>query len=508
MRFSARLTICFVAPAALFVAAIGASVWGSTRTQSEFDKYMATDQKLSDGLSEMYAQGLQSGQALRNAVLDPSNARAYENLKASKEAFRKALEETGAVAAGTPFSRNLELIATLRERQIMAADKVLALLSSDQRAAAALLNTEETPAWRKLRAELVEQREKARAAAQDAHADAQARGREAVAFAAILAVLAVAVAVALGRLMHRNVQKELGGEPADARDALRRIAAGDLSVSVPATQYAGSLISELAQMQQNLQKLVGQIRQASDSIQTASTEVASGNVDLSSRTEQTASSLQQTAASMEQLTSTVTQSAASAATATQLASAANQVAQRGSDVVSRVVATMGEINTTSTKVADIIGVIDGIAFQTNILALNAAVEAARAGEQGRGFAVVAGEVRQLAQRSAVAAKEIKQLIGDSVASIGSGARLVETAGTTMAELMDGVRKVGSLIGEVSTAANEQSQGIGQVNVALGQLDQMTQQNAALVEQSAAAAQSMKDQALRLAEMASRFQLGH
>lgn len=506
MRFSSRLAVCFMAPATLFVAATSAGVWGLVRTQTEFDRYMATDQKLSDGLSEMYAQGLQSGQALRNTVLDPSNARAFENLKAAKEAFRKALDETGKVAFGTPFSGSLQTIGALRDGHEAAADKVLALLQSDIRAAAALLNTEETPAWRKLRAELIEQRKNARESAQKAHAIAQARGQQAITISAILALLAVGMALVLGRLMQRNVQKELGGEPADARDALRRIAAGDLSIPVPPTPHVGSLIAELDRMQQDLQKLVGQIRQASDSIQVASTEVATGNIDLSSRTEEAASSLQQTAASMEELTSTVTQSASSAATANRLASTASEVAHKGSHVVSKVIATMDEISTSARKVADIIGVIDGIAFQTNILALNAAVEAARAGEQGRGFAVVAGEVRQLAQRSAEAAKEIKRLIGDSVSSVESGTQLVEDAGRTMSELMESVHQVSSLIGEISAAASEQSRGIGQVNVAVGQLDQMTQQNAALVEESAAAAESLKEQSIRLGSMASRFRL--
>lgn len=507
MRFSVRLTVCFVAPALLFVAATATSVWGVVRTQAEFDRYMATHQKLSDGLSEMYAQGLQSGQALRNTVLDPANARGFENLKAAQDAFRKTLAETEKVAEGTPFAKNLRSIADLRNAQNAAADKVSALVKTDPRAASELLNTEETPAWRKLRSELIEQRDIARKAAQEGHAIAQARGNEAIFLAGTLALLAGCVAVALGWFMHRNVQRELGGEPADARDALRRISAGDLSVSVPATKHVGSLIAELARMQLDLQQLVGHIRQASDNIQIASNEVAVGNLNLSSRTEQAASSLQETAASMEELTSTVAQSASSATTATRLACAASDVAQRGGKVVSAVVTTMNDISASSKKVVDIIGVIDSIAFQTNILALNAAVEAARAGEQGRGFAVVASEVRQLAQRSAEAAKEIKKLIGDSVTGVEAGTRLVEDAGNTMAEVMDSVQKVSSLITEISAAANEQNLGIGQVNVAVGHLDQMTQQNAALVEESAAAAESLKDQANRLSEMASRFRLG-
>jgi methyl-accepting chemotaxis protein len=248
------------------------------------------------------------------------------------------------------------------------------------------------------------------------------------------------------------------------------------------------------------------VRGVVDGISTASTQIASGNHDLSARTEQTASNLQQTASSMEELTGTLRQSAESASQANQLASSAAEVAQRGGAVVSQVVTTMGEINASSKRIADIIGVIDGIAFQTNILALNAAVEAARAGEQGRGFAVVASEVRSLAQRSAEAAKEIKALIGVSVDRVEIGTQLVQDAGSTMGEIVASVRRVTDMIGEITAAAAEQSQGVGQVNSAVNQLDQMTQQNAALVEESAAAAQSLKEQAERLSEVVGTFRL--
>ncbi|HVK30970.1 MAG TPA: methyl-accepting chemotaxis protein [Burkholderiaceae bacterium] len=294
----------------------------------------------------------------------------------------------------------------------------------------------------------------------------------------------------------------------EAQRVAGAIAEGDLSQRIESTgrDETADLLRALAAMQQRLHALVGQVRGAADTIQVASVEVASGNADLSSRTEQTASSLQQTASSMEQLTGTVRQSADSANTANQLASSAASVARRGGEVVTQVVTTMDEIQASSKKIADIIGTIDGIAFQTNILALNAAVEAARAGEQGRGFAVVAGEVRSLAQRSAEAAKEIKTLIGASVERVESGSQLVQSAGSTMGEIVASVQRVTDIIGEISAAATEQSQGIGQVNVAVTQLDQMTQQNAALVEESAAAAESLKDQATRLAGVVSTFRL--
>jgi methyl-accepting chemotaxis protein len=289
-----------------------------------------------------------------------------------------------------------------------------------------------------------------------------------------------------------------------------RIGDGDLSASAAdmRADEIGDVQRALGQMTQALNRVVSEVRKGADSIQNASSEIATGNIDLSHRTEQTASNLQQTASAMSQLTVTVRQSADSANTANQLASSAAEVAQRGGQVVSEVVSTMDEINASSKRIGDIIGVIDGIAFQTNILALNAAVEAARAGEQGRGFAVVAGEVRSLAQRSAEAAREIKSLIGASVDRVETGARLVQDAGSTMDEIVASVRRVTDIIGEITASTVEQSHGIGSVNGAVSELDKMTQQNAALVEESAAAAESMREQAGKLASLVSSFKLQH
>jgi methyl-accepting chemotaxis protein len=293
-----------------------------------------------------------------------------------------------------------------------------------------------------------------------------------------------------------------------ANSLARAIAEGDLTSQVDddGRDESGDLMRGLGAMQNQLRSLVGQVRSATDNLSVVSAEIATGNQDLSSRTEQTASNLQQTASSMMQLTGTVKQSADSAHHANQLASSAAEVAARGGSVVSQVVSTMDEINASSKKINDIIGVIDGIAFQTNILALNAAVEAARAGEQGRGFAVVASEVRSLAGRSAEAAKEIKSLIGASVERVQAGSRLVADAGATMTEIVGSVQRVSDIIGEITAASSEQSDGINQVNTAVVQLDQMTQQNAALVEESAAAAESLKDQAGRLAQVVGTFKL--
>jgi methyl-accepting chemotaxis protein len=262
----------------------------------------------------------------------------------------------------------------------------------------------------------------------------------------------------------------------------------------------------LEQMRDSLSGIVGQLREAGESIATASREIATGNQDLSSRTEQTASNVQQTVSAISALSGTVQQTAGSAQTANQLVATASQAAQRGGSVVTQAVQSMHSISQSSSKINDIIGVIDGIAFQTNILALNAAVEAARAGEQGRGFAVVASEVRSLAGRSAEAAKEIKTLIGASVAAVDGGVRQVEEAGTVMQEIVSGVQRVRDIIGEITVAADSQSSGIGAVNGSVQEIDRMTQQNAALVEESAAAAESMREQADRLAQIVRQFRL--
>jgi methyl-accepting chemotaxis protein len=295
----------------------------------------------------------------------------------------------------------------------------------------------------------------------------------------------------------------------DAVHMARTVAAGDLSsqVAVHGKDEVGQLLTALQEMNDSLIHIVHQVRVGADSMATATSEIAAGNMDLSSRTEEQASALEQTAASMEELAETVKQNFESGKHANALADSAAEVAVRGGAVVSKVVHTMEAINTSSNKIADIIGLIDGIAFQTNILALNAAVEAARAGEQGRGFAVVASEVRNLAGRSAAAAKEIKDLIGASVANVVEGCKLVEQAGSTMDEIVVGVRRVADLMREVTLASQDQTSGIDQVNQAVGQMDQVTQQNAALVEEAAAAAQSLEQQAQGLLHTVSVFRLG-
>ncbi|EYC50629.1 chemotaxis protein [Hylemonella gracilis str. Niagara R] len=341
----------------------------------------------------------------------------------------------------------------------------------------------------------------ATAAGEDARATWQ-RGRVVL---ILCGVIALSAGLALGLTLTRSITRPI----AEAVRLADTVAAGDLSqrMESQAKDETGQLLRALGTMSERLRTVVSEVRGGVESVSSASGQIASGNQDLSARTEQTAASLEETAASIEQLTSSVVQSADTALQANQLASGAAQAAQRGGEVVQQVVASMAQITESSRKIGDIIGVIDGIAFQTNILALNAAVEAARAGEQGRGFAVVAGEVRNLAGRSAEAAKEIKGLIGDSVDAVQMGSIQVAQAGQRMDEIVSSVRRVSDLIGEISTASAEQRDGINQVNQAISGLDQMTQQNAALVEQSTAAATSMRDQAQRLAEVVAVFKVG-
>jgi methyl-accepting chemotaxis protein len=344
---------------------------------------------------------------------------------------------------------------------------------------------------------------------EDVSAASTARAREDAQRSRLLMIVMAAVGavlgIVLGIVIARRLSRQLGGEPSYAADVARRIAAGDLAVQVQTRPGdRDSMLFAMSQMQQQLTGTISNIKSSADSIASATKQIAAGNADLSQRTEEQASSLEETASSMEELTSIVKQNADNARQASALAGSASDIAVKGGEVVGRVIETMSGINASSKKIADIIGVIEGIAFQTNILALNAAVEAARAGEQGRGFAVVAGEVRSLAQRSATAAKEIKELIGDSVGRVRNGSALVTEAGGVIEEVVVAVKRVTDIMGEISAASDEQSSGIEQVNQAVNQMDEVTQQNAALVEQAAAAALSLEEQAHLLRNAVSAF----
>ncbi|KAB0330226.1 methyl-accepting chemotaxis protein [Janthinobacterium sp. PLB04] len=344
--------------------------------------------------------------------------------------------------------------------------------------------------------------EQAAQAATDAETLSASARASMIALGSVAVLLGAFVAWIITRSITRPINAAVG--------VAETVASGDLSshIVVNSSDETGRLLGALKAMNDSLLGVVAQVRNGTDAISTASSEIAAGNLDLSSRTEEQASSLEETASAMEELTSTVKQNADNARQANQLAKSASEVAVRGGSIVSQVVDTMGTINESSKKIVDIIGVIDGIAFQTNILALNAAVEAARAGEQGRGFAVVATEVRNLAQRSAGAAKEIKELIAASVANVDTGSRLVNEAGQTMGDIVDSIVRVTDIMGEITSATHEQTIGIEQINMAIAQMDEVTQQNAALVEEAAAASQSMQEQAGELAHVVGFFKTGN
>ena len=454
--------------------------------------------------------------AVRDVVLAPSEdarKKEVESIARLADFYAKSATQLDAVlqtATQVPpeVGPMVQALKDIEARAVATTAKVVALVQSgDRTGAEALLWAEAKPQyeqWLAAANKLIDY-EEARIIKNSATANQDASQFTGVMLA--ITLLAMLISVAATVIVSRSIGRELGAEPSEVRAVVQAIQQGDLTVPVHVKAGdTGSVMVAVRDMQQRFHELVSAVRDNIGQLRATSDDISSGNQNLGHRTEQAASSLEQTAASMEELTATVRQSADSARQANQLATTAASTATKGGEVMQQVVSTMQDIHHSSQKIADIIGVIDGIAFQTNILALNAAVEAARAGEQGLGFAVVATEVRSLAQRSAEAAKEIKALIQTSVEKVDSGTQLVANAGMTMNEIVQGVQRVNGMIGEISTAAAEQSDGISQVNVAVTQLDQMTQQNGALVGESTTAAENLREQAQRLAELVAVFQV--
>ncbi|MQA21867.1 methyl-accepting chemotaxis protein [Rugamonas rivuli] len=450
----------------------------------------------------------QTGLAARNAYIFTDNAQAAKELALldeQKAVYLAALEKmTPAYAGDANFDKVrsglLKMADALkRPRQLREA--------GDNEAFGRFLTEECSPLRRQIVTDIATVMAAAQAETAAASAGVNAHASDARLWIVLQAVLSFVVSVLIAWANTRLLLKQLGGEPAYATEIANKIAEGDLAIDVEVkSDDKTSLLHAIKAMRDSLSSIVGQVRQGTDMIATASSEIASGNRDLSLRTEHQAESLEKVATAMEELTSTVKQNAGNAQQANVLAVSASEVSEQGGQVMEQVTVTMASINESSKKIVDIISVIDGIAFQTNILALNAAVEAARAGEQGRGFAVVATEVRNLAQRSAAAAKEIKSLIDDSVEKVGTGSELVHKAGETMHEVVASVKRVTEIMGEISGASMEQTAGIEQVNDAIGEMDSMTQQNTALVEQATAAAQELQDQASSLAHVVDVFKL--
>lgn len=516
MKVGRRLGSGFSLVFVLLIAVTALGIWGMALIQDRLENIVNVSNVQSRLIIDMRAIVYDRQVSLRNLTLLTDIDDMEKDLKRIAEQSKNYGEKDAKLQSLLEKENNLTseekaLLDKLKEKEKAAASlpnvaKELGLANNPQVATIGLIKKIRPiqEAWLKVLDEMVvagdKQNELVATEAKSAFVSARN-------FLILLGSMALLLGVIAAVFITRSILKQLGGEPDYAANIASQIAAGDLSAQIETESGdTDSLLVEMKSMRDSLVNIVGQVRVGTDTIATASREIAAGNLDLSSRTEQQTSSLEKTTASMRELTTTVKQNADNAREANKLAASASDVARQGGAVVAQVVDTMSSINESAKKIVDIISVIDGIAFQTNILALNAAVEAARAGEQGRGFAVVASEVRNLAQRSAAAAKEIKTLIGTSVEKVEVGSKLVGQAGATIDEVVSSVRHVTDIIAEISSASQEQSTGIEAVNLAIIEMDGMTQQNAALVEEAAAAAQSLQDQAGELAKVVSIFKL--
>ena len=509
LRIGTRLAAGFAVLIVLSVASTLIAMWQlnalSETARQMMEKPLVKERMAADWYRNTYAAIRRTSAIAKSS--DPSLAAFFaDDIVATSKSSNELQKAFGEMLGGDEEKAIYDKIGAARKKYIVARDSAVREKAAGNAAESTrLLEQEYLPLSRVYEGLLQDLVAYERATIDRQAGRMNDAARQSLVLLGILAGLLVLLGVSCSLMIGRSITRPLN----DAVAAASQVAAGDLTATLDtgARDEVGQLMRALQKMTDSLRDTVLEVRSGSEMIAAASGQIAAGNADLSARTEHQASSLEETASSMEELTATVKQNADNARQANQLARTASDVAVQGGEVVARVVDTMGAINASSKKIVDIISVIDGIAFQTNILALNAAVEAARAGEQGRGFAVVASEVRNLAQRSASAAREIKTLIGTSVERADAGSKLVDEAGATMHEIVQSVRRVADIMGEITSASSEQTAGIDQINVAIAQMDQVTQQNAALVEQASAASESMQDQARKLAQAVGLFKLG-